>query len=87
MQLRFESYVFEYLEDVGIVIFDRVFGAVQYRFIKDGSAVNIEDNREVIFTAEVWYNELTCLISAYFSSEGLTINVSVMSKKTWCFFE
>ena len=86
MQLRFESYVFEYLEDVGIVIFDRVFGAVQYRFIKDGSAVNIEDNREVIFAAEVWYNELTCLISAYFTSDVLTINIRVTSPKTCCFF-
>ena len=35
MQLRFESSVCKYFEDVGLGIFDRVFSAVCYRFGKD----------------------------------------------------
>ena len=82
MQLRFEYSVFKYLEDVGIENFDRVFIAVWYRFGKYGNAVNIKENKEVIIAADGWYEKLTCLISAYFASYGLTINVSVMSTQT-----
>ena len=86
MQLRFESSVFKYFEDVVIGIFYRVFSAVWYRFGKDGIAVKIKENKKVIIAADGRYNKSTCLISAYFFSYGLTINVSLMSMKTWCFF-
>ena len=49
MLLSFEFSVFQYIEDVGIGIFDRVFSAVHYWFGKDGIAINIKDNKEVIF--------------------------------------
>ena len=86
VQLRFESSIFKYLEDFGIGVFDRVFSAVRYQFGKDGIAFNIKDNKEVIIAADWWYNKFACLISAYFASDGLTNNVSVMSTQTWCFF-
>ena len=86
MQLRFESSVLKYIKDVGIGIFDRVFIAVWYRFVKYRISVKIKENKEVIIAADRWYTKLTCLISAYFSSYGLKINVSVMSTQTWCFF-
>ena len=57
MQLIFESSVFEYLEDFGMGIFDAVFGAVWYWFVKYGIAVNIEDNKEAIVAADAWYDE------------------------------
>ena len=63
-----------------------MFGAVRYWFSKYGIDVNIEENKELIFAADVWYDESTCLISAYFSSDGFKINVSLMSTKTWCLF-
>ena len=86
MQLRFESSVCMYFEDVGICIFDRVFSAVWYRSGKYGIAVKIKDNKKVIITTDRLYKKSTCLISAYFSSDGLKINVSVMSTQTWCLF-
>ena len=79
MQLRFEYSVCNYFEDVGIGIFDRVFSAVWYRFGKDGISVKIKENKNVIISADEWYDKSTCLISAYVASDGLTINVSVMS--------
>ena len=79
MQLRFESSIFKYIEDFGIGVFDRVFIAVWYWFGKDGIDVNIKDNKEVIFATDRWYDKSNFLISAYFSSNGSTINVSVMS--------
>ena len=78
-QLRFEYSVCKYFEDFGIGIFDRVFSAVCYRFDKDVISVKIKDNKKVIISADVWYHISTCLISAYFSSDGLIINVSLMS--------
>ena len=36
MKFRFEFYVFNYLEDVGIGIFDGVFSGVQYQLVKYG---------------------------------------------------
>ena len=66
-------------------VFDRVFSAVWYQFGKDGIAVNIKENKEVIIDADRWYDKSTCLISAYFSSDGLAINVSVISTQTCCF--
>ena len=86
MQLRFESSVCKYFEDVGIGIFDRVFSVVWYQFGKYGISVKIKENKKVIIAADIWYKKLTCLISAYFASDGLTINVSVMSSQTWCLF-
>ena len=86
MQLRFESSVCKYFEDVGIGIFDKVFSAVWYRFGKYGIAVRIKVNKKLIIAADRWYDKLTCLISAYFTSDGLTFNVSVMNTQTWCFF-
>ena len=86
LQLSFESSVFEYLECVGIGIFDIFFRAVCYWLSKDGIAVKVEENMEVIVAADGWYEKLTCLISAYCSNDGLTINVSVMNINTFCFF-
>ena len=86
MLLRFDSSVFEYFEDFGICIFDRVFSVVLYWLGKDVISFDIKENKEVIFAADGWYNKLTYLISTYFASDGLTINVSVMSTKTWCLF-
>ena len=86
VQLRFESSVCKYFEDAGIGIFDRVFSAVWYRFGKYGISVKIKENKKVIIAADGWYDKSTCLISAYYSSDGLTINLSVMSTQTWCFF-
>ena len=63
-----------------------MFGAVRYWFGKYGIYVNIEENKELIFAADVWYNKSTCLISAYFSIDGFKINVSLMSTKTCCLF-
>ena len=60
-------------------IFARVFSVVWYRFGKYGIVVKIKENKKVIIAAEGWYGKSTFLISAYFSSDGLTINVSVMS--------
>ena len=84
--MSFESYFFKYPEYFGIGIFDRVFSAVLYWFVKYVTDVNIKENKELIIAADVWYDELTYLITAYFSSDGLTMNVSVMITKTWCFF-
>ena len=64
MKLRFESFVFKYLEDVGIGIFDKVFSAVRYQLGRDKVSANIKENKEVIISAGRWYNKLTCLISA-----------------------
>ena len=86
MQLRFQSSVCKYFEDVGIGIFDRVFSVVWYQFGKYGIVVKIKESKKVIIAANGWYKKSTCLISAYFSSDGLTIFVSVMSTQTWCFF-
>ena len=86
MKLRFESSVFKYLEDVGILVFDRLFSVVRYRFGNNGIYVKIKDNMEVIIAADGWCDKFTCLISNYFSSDGLTINASEMSTKTWCLF-
>ena len=86
MQLRFEPSVCKHFEDFGIGIFDRVLIVVWYRFGKDGIAVKIKENNKVIVAAGGWYDKSTCLISAYFSSDGLTIKVSVMSTQIWCFF-
>ena len=86
MQLRFESSVCKYFEDVGIDIFDRVFSEVWYRFGKYVIAVKIKDNKKVIIAADIWYKQSTCLISAYFSRNGLTIKISVMSTQTCCLF-
>ena len=84
--MRFDSSVFKYLGDFGIGVFDRVFSAVWYRFGKYGIAVKIKDNKEVIIESDGWYKKSTCLVSAYFASDLLTMNVSVIIKKTWCFF-
>ena len=86
VQLRLKSSVFNFSEDVGIGIFDWVFSAVWYWFRKDGNAVKIKENKKVIIAADGWYDKLTCSISSYFASDGLTINVSVMSTQNWCFF-
>ena len=86
VQFKFESSVFKYIEDVGIGIFDRMFNVVWYRFGKDGISVKIKDNKKVIIGADRWYEKLTCLISAYFASDGLTVNVIVISMQTWCLF-
>ena len=86
MKLRFEFSVCKYFEDVGIGIFDRVFSAVWYRFGKDGISIKIKSNKKVIIATDVWFDKCTCLISAYFSSCVLTINVSVVSTQAWCFF-
>ena len=59
---------------------------VHYRFSKDGISFKIKENKEEIIAADVWYEKPTCLISAYFASDGLTINISVIGTKTWCFF-
>ena len=83
MKLRFESSIFKYTEDVGICIIDRVFSAVWYWFGKDGIFVKIKENKEVLIASNGWYGKLTCLISAYFASDGLKIKVSVMSIQTW----
>ena len=82
----FDSSVFDYLESVGIGIFDRVFSAVWYWFGKDGIAVEIKDNKKVIIAAEGWYEKSSCLIIACFASDEWTINVSVMSTQAWCLF-
>ena len=60
-------------------IFDRVYSSVRYRFFKNVTDVNIKENKKSIISADGWYDELTCLISAYFASDGFTINLSVMS--------
>ena len=87
MKLRFESSVYEYLECVGIGIFGRFFGAVWYRLVKYGFDVNIEGNKQVIVAVDGWYRKSTFFVSSFFASNGLTIKVSVMSMKTWYFFE
>ena len=84
--MRFYSSVFEYLENVGIGIFDRGFSTVRYLFGKYGIYVKIKENKEVVVAAERWYDELTCLISAYFPSDVLKINIRVASPKTCCLF-
>ena len=84
--MRFYCSLFEYLEDVDIVIFDRVFSAVQYWFGKYGIYVKIKENKEVVVAADGWYDKSTYFISAYLPSDVLTINVRVMSTKTLCFF-
>ena len=66
MQLIFESSIFNYLEDFGVHIFDRVLSTDRYGFGKYGIDVKIKENKEVIIVTDRWYNELTCLISAYF---------------------
>ena len=86
VQLRFEYSVCKYFEDVGIGIFDREFSAVWYLFGKYGIAVKIKEKNKVIVAADGWYDKLNCLISDYFSSDGLTANVSVISTKICCFF-
>ena len=86
MQLRFEYSVCKYFEDVGIGVFDRVFSVVWYRFVKDGISVKIKENKKIIIAVDIWYDKSTCLISAYFTSDALTINVSVTSTKTSYFF-
>ena len=45
VQLRFNSSVFEYFEDVGIGIFDRVFSVVLYWLGKDVIYSNIKENK------------------------------------------
>ena len=55
MQLRFESSVCKYFEDVGIGIFDRVFSAVWYRSGKYGIAVKIKENKKLIIAADRCY--------------------------------
>ena len=42
VQLRFESSVLKYIEDVGIGIFDRVFSDILYRLYKYWIAVSIK---------------------------------------------
>ena len=86
MILSFDSSVFEYFEDLDISISDRVFSVVLYRLSKDVISLNIKENKELIVAADVWYKTLTYLISTYFYSDRLTINVNVMSTKTWCLF-
>ena len=84
--MRFESSIFDYLEDVVIVIFDRFFGVDWHWFSKYETAVNIEENKMVIFAADRWYEKSNCFASDFFAWYGLTINVSVMITKTSCFF-
>ena len=79
VQLRFESSVCKYFEDVGIGIFDRVFSAVWYWFGKYGISIKFTENKKLIVDADGWYNKSTYLISDYFVSDGLTIKLSVMS--------
>ena len=86
MQLRFECYSLEYLEDFGIGILGGVFGADWHQLSKNFIYVKIIDNKKAIVSADVCYEELTCLISVYLSCDDLTINVIVMSFKAWCFF-
>ena len=81
-QLRFESSVCKYFEDVGIDISYRMFSAVWYRFGEYRIAVKIKENKKAITAAEWWYKKSTNLISDYLSIDGLTTNVSVMSTKT-----
>ena len=50
MQLRFESSVLKYLEDVGICPFDRVFSAVWYWFGKYEISVKIKENKGAFFS-------------------------------------
>ena len=52
MQLRFESSVCNYFEDVGMGIFDRMISAVWYRFGKYGISVKIKENKKVIIAAD-----------------------------------
>ena len=47
---------------------------------------SVSGNNYLLIAADGWYDKSTCLISAYFTSDGLTFNVSVMSTQTWCFF-
>ena len=82
VQLRFESSVFDYLEDIGMGGFDRVFGAVWYWFRKYLVYVKIKEKKKLTVAADGWYYESTCLISDYFAINVLTINVSVMSTNT-----
>ena len=63
-----------------------MFSVVWYRFGKSGISVKINVNKEVIIAAGRWNDKSTSLISAYFASDGLKINVSVRSTQTWCFF-
>ena len=84
--MRFESSIFDCHEGVCIGFFDRVFSSAYYWFDKYVIIVKIKENKEVIVAAEGWYEKLTCLISAYFSSDVLKINVSTMSIKTCSFF-
>ena len=63
-----------------------MFGEAWHRLSKDGISANIKDNKKVIVATDGWYDELTCLISTYFSSDFLAINVSVSIIKTWFFF-
>ena len=84
MKLRFDSKVFDYFEDVGIGIFYRVFSVVLYWLGKDLIYSEIKENKELIVAADGWYKKLTHLISTYFNSNGLKINLSVMSTKTRC---
>ena len=77
MQLRFKSSICKYFEDVGIGIFDRVISAVWYRFGKYGIAAKIKDNKRVIIATDGWYDKSTCLISAYFASDGLTMKPQI----------
>ena len=76
----------KYLEDVGIGIFYRVCSAVRYRLVKYEIGVKIKVDKGVIVATDGWYDKLNCLISAYFASDGLTINVSVMITQNWCLF-
>ena len=62
----FEYSVFKYLEDFGIDIFDRVFSAIWYRSVKYGIDFNIKENKEVIISTGVWYEEPTCFIVPIF---------------------
>ena len=86
MQLRFESTICDYIEDVGIGIFDRVFSDFWYSFGKYGITIKIKYNKEVIIATDGWYDESTCLISAYFTRDVLTTNVSVMITQACCLF-
>ena len=69
VQLRFEFSAFKYLENIGIWYFVRVFSAVWYQFRKNGITVKMKYNQEIIIASDRWYDELTCLISAYFTSD------------------
>ena len=67
---------------VGIEILVGVFSVILYWIDKDEIAFKIKDNKELIIATERCYEKSTCVISAYSTSNELTINLFVWSTNT-----